>query len=256
MSHPFVPFGSSHLAVITLTLLLPLALSLLARHEHLGRHADRMVRVGLAGLLAIGWLCWYGLSFARGTLTPDNSLPMNLCDWADLILIVALLTRQQFAYELGYFWGLGGTLQGVLTPTIYWDFPDPQFLFFFIQHGGVVAALLYLTLGTRLRPTFRSLPRVVAASLAYLAVAASVDWLLGVNYGFLRARPAGQNLMTMMSPWPWYIPELAAMGVVFILVYYAPFALLDVFKGQKNMRRPAHSRRSRLTSAPLNGPQD
>lgn len=227
MSHPFVPFGPSHLTAIACALLLPLALALLARHEHLGRHADRMTRIGLAGFLLLGWLCWYGLGFARGTLTLDNGLPMNLCDWAEAALIAALLTRNPFAYELGYFWGLGGTLQGVLTPTIYWDFPDPQFLFFFIQHGGVVASLLYLTLGTRLRPHPHSLPRVIGASLFYLACAGLVDWLVGVNYGFLRAKPAGQNLLTLMSPWPWYIPELVAMGIVFILVYYAPFAFTD-----------------------------
>jgi hypothetical integral membrane protein (TIGR02206 family) len=228
MSHPFVPFGPSHLAAIAITLLVPLALALLARHEHLGRRADRVTRIALAGFLALGWVCWFGLGIARDALTLDNGLPMNLCDWAEAALIVALLTRHQFAYELGYFWGLSGTLQGVLTPTIYWDFPDPQFFFFFIQHGGVVASLLYLTLGTKLRPTLRSLPRVAAASLFYPMVAALVDWLLGVNYGFLRAKPAGQNLLTLMSPWPWYIPELVVAGMVFILLYYAPFAIADI----------------------------
>jgi len=230
VSHPFVLFGPSHLTAIAITLGLPLALALLARHEHLGRHADRIARVALAAFLALGWICWYSLGAARGTLSLDNALPMNLCDWAEISLILALLTRNQFAYELGYFWGLGGTLQGVLTPTIYWDFPDAQFLFFFIQHGGVVAALLYLTLGARLRPTPASLPRVIAASLGYPVAAALVDWLLGVNYGFLRAKPAGQNLMSFLSPWPWYIPELVAVGIGFVLLYYAPFALADLLR--------------------------
>jgi len=230
MSQSFVLFGPSHLTAIAITLLAPLALALLARHEHLGRHADRVARIALAAFLAVGWLCWYGLGAVRGTLNLDNALPMNLCDWAEIALIAALLTRHQFAYELGYFWGLGGTLQGVLTPTVYWDFPDPQFIFFFIQHGGVVAALLYLTLGARLRPTWRSLPRVAVATFAYVGVAALVDVLLGINYGFLRAKPAGQNLMTILSPWPWYIPELVAMGMGFILLYYAPFALADLIR--------------------------
>jgi hypothetical integral membrane protein (TIGR02206 family) len=233
VSHPFVPSGPSHLTAIALTVLVPLGLALLARHEHLGRHADRIARLALAAFLLLGWLGWFGVSAMRGVLTLDNGLPLNLCDWAEMALLVALLTRRQFAYELGYFWGLGGTLQGVLTPTIYWDFPDPQFIFFFIQHGGVVASLLYLTLGTRLRPFPRSLPRVVAATFGYVAVAALADWLLGVNYGFLRAKPAGENLLTLMSPWPWYIPELVAMGLVFVLLYYMPFALADVLK-----RRP------------------
>lgn len=192
MSPLFVLFGPPHLTAIALTLTVPLALALLARHERLGRHADRLARIGLTGFLAVGWICWYGQTVWRHELRLDNGLPINLCDWAEIALIVALLTRGQFAYELGYFWGLGGTLQGVLTPPLYYDFPELQFIFFFIQHGGVVAALLYLTLGTRMRPTPRSLLRVIAASFAYLAAAALVDWNLGLNYGFLRAKPLGQ----------------------------------------------------------------
>ena len=227
MSSLFVLFGPSHLTAIALTLAVPLALALLARHEHLGRHADRLTRIGLTGFLLLGWLCWYGQMLWSHELGLDNGLPLNLCDWAEIALVAALLTRHQFAYELGYFWGLGGTLQGVLTPPLYYDFPHPQFIFFFIQHGGVIAALLYLTLGARMRPAWRSLPRVIAASFFYLGVAALADWLLGVNYGFLRAKPLGQNLLTQMSPWPWYIPELVAAGMVFVLLYYLPFALAD-----------------------------
>jgi len=236
LSPRFVLFGPSHLAAIALALTVPLAMALLARHEHLGRAADRMTRIGLAGFLALGWICWYGLGAWRHELNLDNVLPLNLCDWAEIALIVALLTRNQLAYELGYFWGLGGTLQGLLTPPLYWGFPDLQFIFFFVQHGGVVAALLYLTLGTRMRPTWASLGRVVAASFAYLAVAGLIDWLLAVNYGFLRAKPLGQNLLTMMAPWPWYIPELVAAGIFFVLLYYVPFALADGIRAYRKSR--------------------
>ncbi|MBA2588287.1 MAG: TIGR02206 family membrane protein [Alphaproteobacteria bacterium] len=233
MSPLFVLFGPAHLTAIALTLLVPLALALLARHEHLGRHADRLARMGLTGFLMFGWVCWYGQMLWRHELRLDNGLPMNLCDWAEAALIVALLTRHQFAYELGYFWGLGGTLQGVLTPPLYYDFPDPQFIFFFIQHGGVVASLLYLTFGLRMRPTWQSLPRVIAASFCYLGAAALVDWALAVNYGFLRAKPLGQNLLTAMSAWPWYIPELVAAGIAFVLIYYLPFVVVDWIRPQR-----------------------
>ena len=233
MSPQFVLFGPSHLVAIALTLGVPLAMALVARHEHLGRHADRLTRQGLALLLLAGWAGYLLVNGMRGELNLDRSLPMHLCDWAQIALLVALFTRNQFAYELGYFWGLGGTLQGLLTPTVYYDFPDLSFLFFFIQHGGVIAALLYLTLGTRMRPTLKSLPRVILASLAYLAVAGLVDWLVGVNYGFLREKPGGQNLLTLLSPWPWYIPQLVLIGALFVLVYYLPFALADGLKGLK-----------------------
>ena len=236
MSARFVLFGPPHLTAIALALTVPLALALLARHEHLGRAADRLARLGLAGFLIVGLICWYGLAVARHQLSLDFGLPMNLCDWAEIALIIALLTRGQFAYELGFFWGLGGTLQGVLTPPLYYDFPDPQFIFFFVQHGGVIAALLYLTLGTRMRPTWASLPRVIGASFFYLGAAALVDWSLGLNYGFLRAKPLGQNLLTLMAPWPWYIPELVAAGMVFVLLYYLPFAVADRIRPVRSKR--------------------
>ncbi len=233
MSPQFVPFGPSHLAAIALTLAVPLAMALVARHEHLGRAADRATRTALAFLLLGGWVFWYGLNAWRGELTLERFLPMHLCDWAQMALMVALITRNPFAYELGYFWGLGGTLQGLVTPTVYYGFPDAAFFAFFIQHGGVIAALLYLTLGTRMRPHLRSLPRVALASLGYLAAAGLVDWLLGVNYGFLRAKPAGQNLLTVLADWPWYIPQLVAIGFVFIGLYYLPFALADLVRRKR-----------------------
>jgi hypothetical integral membrane protein (TIGR02206 family) len=233
MSPRFVLFGPPHLTAIALALLVPLTLALVARHEHLGRHADRLARLGLALFQVVGWAGWYWTGLSKGTLTLDSGLPLNLCDWAEVALVIALVTRNQFAYELGYFWGLGGTLQGLLTPPLYFDWPDPQFLFFFIQHGGVIASLLYLTLGTRLRPTLRSLPRVVAASFFYAAFVGVADWLLDVNYGFLRAKPHGTNLLTFMSPWPWYIPELVGAGLVFVLLYYAPFALADWVRARR-----------------------
>ncbi|HEY0266145.1 MAG TPA: TIGR02206 family membrane protein, partial [Rhizomicrobium sp.] len=152
-------------------------------------------------------------------------------------LVAALLTRRQFLYELGYFWGLGGTLQGMITPDVAYDWPDPQFLFFFVEHGGIMVALLYLTLGTGLRPRARGLPRVIAATLFYAAVAGLCDWALGVNYGFLRAKPPGTTLLSFMAPWPWYIPELVAAGILSLLVYYLPFAVFDFFYGRSGSGR-------------------
>jgi hypothetical integral membrane protein (TIGR02206 family) len=222
---PFVPFGAPHLAALAVTVAAPLLLAALLRFRHLP--LDRAARLFFAVLLAVGWIWWFVLFAHRGWLDIDNALPLNLCDWALVALVAALLTRDQLAYELGYFWGLGGTLQAVITPDLPYDFPDPQFLFFFGEHGGVIAALLYLTLGTGLRPRPSSLARVAVATLFYAAVAGSVDWLLGTNYGFLRAKPPGKTLLSFMSPWPWYIPELMAVGVLSLMVYYLPFVLLD-----------------------------
>jgi hypothetical integral membrane protein (TIGR02206 family) len=222
----FVLFGAPHLAMLALALLVPALLVLSARKTPA---LERPIRLALAAILAGGWLCWYALFVARGWLTLDNGLPLNLCDWAAVALIAALLTRKQFAYELGYFWGLGGTLQGLITPDITYGFPDPQFIFFAINHAGIITALLYLTF-TGMRPFPASLPRVVAATLGYAVVAGAADFALGTDYGFLRAKPANASLIDFLSPWPWYIPELVGIGILSLLIYYAPFWARDVWR--------------------------
>jgi len=194
---------------------------------------DRSVRLFLALLLIGGWLGWYAMLWARGWLAPGNALPLNLCDWAQGALIIALLSRNQRAYELGYFWGLGGTLQGVITPDVPSGFPDLQFLLFMLDHAGLIAALLYLTWGTGMRPVMASLPRVIVATLLYVVIAGTADYALGTNYGFLRGKGDHVSLLTWLAPWPWYIGQLVLIGLASVVVYYAPFWLSDRFRRPK-----------------------
>ena len=248
MSSGFILFGPAHLAALALALIVPVVLAILVRRRPV---LDMAFRRGLALLLAGGWLAWLTLFAARGWLTLGNELPLNLCDWAMAALVVALLHPSPRAYELGYFWGLGGTVQGLLTPDIARGFPDPQFIFFFLGHGGVIAALLYLTLGSRMRPTLRSLPRVVVATLAYAGIVGAADAVLGTNYGFLRAKPANASIMDFLSPWPWYIPELVAMGLLSMAIYYTPFLVADGLRLYRTHERDSPSRRIEGSSSPL-----
>jgi hypothetical integral membrane protein (TIGR02206 family) len=221
MRPAFVLFGPAHLAMLAIAALAPLLLAWAAR---LRPSLDRPIRMGLAALLLGGWIAWYLLFWSRGWLTLNNGLPLNLCDWAAVILILALITKRPFAYELGYFWGLGGSLQGLVTPDIAYDFPDPQFIFFAVNHAGIITALLYLTF-TGMRPRAASLPRVAAATLAYALVVGIADFLLHINYGFLAAKPSNASVMDFLSPWPWYIPELVGIGLLSLLIYYVPFLI-------------------------------
>lgn len=230
MAAPFILFGPAHLIALALGVAVPLLLALWVRRS---RARDHGVRLLLAALLAAGWLGWYAMLWARGWLAAGNALPLNLCDWAQAALIVALLSRNQRAYELGYFWGLGGTLQGVITPDLPSGFPDLQFLLFMLDHAGLIAVVLYLTWGSGMRPVASSLPRVILASLFYVAIAGIADYMLGTNYGFLRDKGDHVSLLTWLAPWPWYIGELVAIGLMSVAIYYAPFWLWDRFKRPK-----------------------
>lgn len=230
MAAPFILFGPAHQIALALGVAVPLLLALWVRRS---RARDHGVRLLLAALLAAGWLGWYAMLWARGWLAAGNALPLNLCDWAQAALIVALLSRNQRAYELGYFWGLGGTLQGVITPDLPSGFPDLQFLLFMLDHAGLIAVILYLTWGSGMRPVASSLPRVILATLFYVAIAGIADYALGTNYGFLRGKGDHVSLLTWLAPWPWYIGELVAIGLMSVAIYYAPFWLWDRFKRPK-----------------------
>ena len=224
MSHPFILFGPNHLTVLALTFVVPVVLALLTRRSVNAVNAFRFVfAVWLIGT----WILWFWMIFHFGWQSAQTLLPMHLCDWATIAAIITLLWPNQKTYELAYFWCLCGTLLAMMTPDLAYGFPDLRFIVFFAFHGGVIAATLYLTFAANMRPTPRSIPRVMAWSLFYLVAAGSVNWLFKVNFGFLSAKPAAATMMNALAPWPWYIGEMVLIGIVLILVFYAPFFIWD-----------------------------
>lgn len=226
MGGRFIAFGDSHVLVIALSFVVPAGLAILAQRLRSEGFA-RAVRFSFAtGLIAM-WLVWYGLIAARGWISAETILPMNLCDWATIATLATLLRPNQRSYELAYFWALSGTLQALVTPELYYDFPDLRFIVFFAFHGGTIAAVLFLTFACSMRPRPASLPRVIAWSLFYLAAALVVNRLFGTNFGYLSAKPTTPSLLDVMGPWPVYIVELAGVGILYVLVLYAPFLVAD-----------------------------
>lgn len=222
---PFVFFGSSHVFVLGLILALAVTLVLAVNAKPV---LQRVVRWCLAALLAANWSLWMLLLYENGWPEIGNELPLNLCDWASVATVLALLFPLQRLYELSYFWATGGTVQALLTPDCVYDFPNVQFILFFVFHGAIIVAVIFLTLGAGMRPFPASMLRVTFWTLLYAAMAGAADILLGSNYAFLRAKPAHPSLLDFMAPWPWYIPELVFAGVLSMLFWYSPFAVADI----------------------------
>jgi hypothetical integral membrane protein (TIGR02206 family) len=233
MHDKFVLFGREHWIVMALTFVVPAIFASLRQRRP---QSDALIRHLFAGILIGTWIAWYALFIARNWLGPGNELPMNLCDWASIALIFALLRPNQKAYELAYFWALAGTMQGLVTPDVNFGFPEPQFVVFMLGHAAIIASVVYLTFGTKMRPVAASIPRVAGWTLVYAAAAGLIDWALGTNYGFFRAKPGHATLFDFMPDWPWYIPEVVALGIAAIFVLYTPWFVID------RLRRPVPQR--------------
>jgi hypothetical integral membrane protein (TIGR02206 family) len=226
MNTPFVFLGSSHIIAVALSFVIPGALAAVARRDDSLRF-DEVIRWTLAAIVGANWIAWMLLLYFKGWLNIGNEIPLNLCDWATVATFVSLVWPHQKSFELAYFWGLCGTLQALITPDCRYDFPDAQFVLFFVYHGSIIAAVLYLTLGRRMRPLPESFPRVIVWTLFYAAVAGAADWILGTDYGFLRSKPDHLTLLSLLSRWPWYLPELLVAAILSMTIVYAPFFVRD-----------------------------
>lgn len=224
MTGPFIPFGAAHSSALALSFTAPVLLAAAARKR---AKLDLAIRWALAALMIGDRILWVALIETEHWLSLQNILPMHLCDWASIAAAITLIWPNQRSYELAYFWAFGGTLQALLTPELAVNFPDLQFIIFFVSHCAVITAVLYLTLARGLRPYLSSLPRVAVWSLVYMASAIAINTMAGTNFGYLRAKPFAPSLLDYLSPWPYYIPELAVVGMLSLLIYYAPFFIAD-----------------------------
>ena len=220
-------FGPAHLAAIGLTLGLPVLFWLTVRGPRRVTHR-RAIRWSLVVLLLVNWIA-YDISRYFTGLSLGRVLPMQLCDWATVTVVVALLTDRQTWYELSYFWGLAGTFQAILTPNLPVGFPDLRFISFFVAHCGIVIGVLFLTLVEKLRPSPGSILRTMGWSELYLVTALLVNHLTGDNYGFLTHRPAGASLLDYFSDnHTLYLLEMNVLALVFFAALYLPFWLYDL----------------------------
>ena len=218
----FVFFGPAHVTTLALTAAAALGLSAWARKAKSER-PGRAIAWALAAVLVIdeaaGLIVAAGHSDARTFCR--GGLPLHICDAALFATVIALVARSGFFFEIAWFWGLGGTLQGLLTPNLDAGFPEFDFLRFVILHGGIVASALFMALGLRMRPRRGAVLRLILATNVWLAFLAVVDLLLGANYGFLCQAPPRSPLFFL--PWPWYLLLLEAAGVLIVVLLYLPF---------------------------------
>ena len=222
----FVLWGGAHLAAIVLTITTPVVLSVLARRCSAG--VTKAICLGFAAMLVgnavVHWV--YQVATVGVVEFIMQHMPLHICGITVFVLAWALVLRSQRAYEVAFFWGLAGTANALLTPQLEVGFPAYRFFHFFIGHGGIVAGVLFLTWGLRMRPTFASLLRAYGWLAVLFAVLLVVNSLLGSNYMFLRAPPRSASPF-FFAPWPYYIPVLAAVGFVFFCVLLAPFKVAD-----------------------------
>src|ERR1700730_14774157 len=230
MEPEFQPYGLPHLTVIFLTIVLPFALAAIVWRTKSPR-AEKVIVGVLSAVLVLNYIVYLIFIRSRGTTTWQQLLPMQLCRWGIVVVIVAMWTGNQRWFEVAYFWGLGGRLQAVLTPDVRYGFPDWRFVSFLTSHCGIIIGVVFLMLTRRYRPYPMSIVRVWLWSEFYFVVTLIVDEITGVNYGFLLHKPEAFSILSFLSDSrPLYVLQLHGVALLFFLVLYVPFAITDLIQ--------------------------
>jgi hypothetical integral membrane protein (TIGR02206 family) len=182
-----------------------------------------IVAASIGVAIVITELSWQPYVLANHSWSAAFSLPVQLCDVGGFVAAAALLWRQAVLVEIAYFWGLGGTVQALLTPDLRDHFPSFPYLQFYATHDLVVLAALYLVIGLRLQPRTGAVRRIFLLTLAFAAIIGLIDLVTGGNYLYLRQVPAQGSLLSLMGPWPWYIVVGALLTLIVLIVLSAPF---------------------------------
>lgn len=219
----FQTFGSDHIALLLIVAaLITWFLNTSERKPESSklRIAERV----LAILLLAQWPLKISLGIVYEIHTGwQNALPMHLCDWAAVAAGIALLNRHPWAIELCWFWGLGGTLQGLLTPALTYPFPHPFWFAFFLLHGGIVIASVQTVIGRNNSPSRNSWLRALIASEIYFICTMTVNTFLGTNFGFLAEKPSQPSLLDYFGDWPMYLIGMQIAMVLAITLLWLPF---------------------------------
>src|SRR4051812_48188394 len=226
--HTFQAYGPAHLTVIFLTIVLPFVLAL-SVHRTQSRLLERSICFAISALLLINYIAYVIIGRRFGVTQWYHALPLQLCDWAMFVIIVALWTGNRRWLEIAYFWGIGGTLQALITPNLRYGFPDLRFISFFVAHSGIIIGIVFLMLIYGFRPQPAGILRTFAWTEIYFVVALTVDLLTGENYGFLLHKPEAFSLLSYLSDsWPVYLLQFHILAWIFFCVLYAPFAIVDL----------------------------
>jgi len=212
-----------HVAAIAVLAVVTVGLTIAARLRP-GRWITVVSRV-LAVLIAITEPSYWVSEIIHGTWSARYDLPLQLSNASELVAAAALWWPKPILVELTYFWGLGAVLQALATPDFSQHFPDLAYFRFYVAHGGVLAAAVFLVAGRRIVPRPGAPLRVFLITIAFAAVAGLADVLTNGNYMYLRVKPVAGSLLNVMGPWPWYIASGAVLAIAFLTLLNAPFWL-------------------------------
>lgn len=216
----FQLFGTAHVVILAAVVALGAGLALLQRRV---LRENKWLRISLGIFLLADAVGWYTYLAMIGQQIFPWQLPLELCDLTFYLVAIVLLTGNEGVFDVAYYWALAGSSMALLTPNLWERFPSISTVQFFIAHGLVVSATLYLVWSGLMRPRRSSVLRAMVAVNLLALFDGLFDAVFKTDYMYLRAKPENVSLLSYLGPWPWYILWAELVALALFLLLYWPF---------------------------------
>ncbi len=179
------------------------------------------MRLTLGFVLAINEAGWLVFRYLHEGVHLWN-LPLQLCDLAVWMAVLACFRPASLLVELAYYSGIAGAGMALLTPDLWSPWPSYPAIYFFVEHGGIVVAVSVLVFGNVAHPGRRAPWRAFGLLLGLSAVLGAVNALTGANYMYLCRKPKAPSLLDAMGPWPVYLAGGAILALALFWLLWVP----------------------------------
>lgn len=216
----FQPFSMQHAVVVAICAGVATIVIRYARTARGTRH-ELLVRAAWALMTLGGEIGSTVVWTLPERYSRQDSWPIHLCDYAAWLAAFAMLSPLRWPKTLLFFWGLGLSTQGFLTPTVSTGVLSAEYWVFWVQHLGVVGGAVYLGAVNGYRPNVRDLGVATGATLVLVAFMVWINSREGTNYMYLGdSLPEKPTVLDLLGPWPGRIVWVSLLGILgFVLTY-------------------------------------
>jgi hypothetical integral membrane protein (TIGR02206 family) len=217
----FKLFGTQHLIVIALMIILSIALPIIAK-----RYLNEKQKLQLSRIIAVAasfWALIYVLILLLlGDFNYKTDLPLDLCNIMAVLLPFLMWNPKFRTHEVLYFLVLAGTMQAIITPHLYNGFPNFIFIKYWFVHCGLVVYIIYATVVFDLKPNLKSILKSFLVLQTYVILVYGINYLLGSNYVYVMQKPPTASALDYLGDWPYYIFKAELIAVVVFFIVYLP----------------------------------
>lgn len=227
--HDFKPFTIDH--ILPLLIIAVIAIIYIYKARKLDDEQTKIKRLFYISLIPFfGAFMLYPMAILDGDINIYEDLPLHLCRFLSLSSPFFILKNNRFWIGIFYFWISVGTLNANITPDVEYGFPNWSYFSYWIMHGFLMIIPFYYIIVLKLRIKWRDYFNAYWMMNVFLLFTLGVNFILGSNYMYTRAKPDVGSLLDILGPWPVYLISGQILVLVLFYLAFMPFHVIGIVK--------------------------